>query len=98
MRLKFNAVPELLEQVAAWPRSANCEVRVQVSYRYGKRYVTIGAWFRRRNGDWWRRNALHFAPDELDAALVALSEARRVVRLPQDVPEPPTLPDPMGEG
>src|ERR1035441_4139876 len=97
MRLKFNAVPELLEQVAAWPRSANCEVRVQGSYIYGITVGTIGAWFRRRNGDWWRRNALHFAPDELDAALIALSEARRVVRLPQDVPEPPTLGAGAGE-
>src|ERR1017187_2736152 len=92
MRLKFNAVPELLEQVAAWPRSANCEVRVQGSYRYGKRYVTIGAWLRRRNGDWGRRNALHFAPDELDAALIALQEAARVERLPRHLPEPP-IPD-----
>jgi uncharacterized protein YhjY with autotransporter beta-barrel domain len=95
VRLKFNAEPELLEQVAAMARSANSEIRVQVNYRYGKRYVTLGVFFRRRGGDWWRRNAIHLGPDELDAVLVALHKARNVIRMPQDVPEPPIPGDPM---
>ena len=95
MKLKFNAPADLLELVAALPRSRSCEVRVEVNRKYGKRYVTIAVWLRKRGGEWWRRNALHFAPDELDAVLVALHKARNVIRMPQDVPEPPIPGDPM---
>ena len=95
-KLRFNAVPDLVEAIAALPRSANCEFRIDVNRRYGKRYVSLGNWFKRKGGvDWWRREAIHFTPDELDAVLVALHEARRIVRLPQDVPEPPIPGDPM---
>ena len=98
MKLKFNAIPDLLAEIASLPRSANSEVRVQVNRRYGKRYVTLALWFQRRGeGSWWRRNAIHMGPDELDQVLVALHEARRVLRLPQDVPEPPTPGDGQGE-
>jgi hypothetical protein len=96
-QLKFNAVPELVEQVAILPKSANSEVRFQVNRRYGKRYVSISLWFRKRGGEWWRRTAMHFAPDELDQALVALHKARTSLRIAQDVPEPPTPDVGVGE-
>src|SRR5271169_395910 len=93
-KLKFNAIPDLIEAIAALPRSANNEFRVDVNRRYGKRYVSLGNWFRRKGGlEWWRREAVHFAPDELDAVLVALHRAREVLRMPQDVPAPPALPE-----
>jgi hypothetical protein len=95
-KLKFNAVPDLVAAIAALPRSANCEFRIDVNLRYGKRYVSLGNWFKRKGGlGWWRREAIHFAPDELDAVLVALHKARNVIRMPQDVPEPPIPGDPM---
>ena len=91
MRLKFNATPEMLEEVAVLPRSSNSQYRVTLNRRYGKRYVSLGNWFRRKGGlSWWRREAIHFAPDELDAVLIALHSARQSLRIAQDVPEPPS--------
>ena len=92
-KLKFNATPELVRLVGEVRQSANSEYRIQVNYRYGHRYVTLSLWFRKRGGDWWRRSAQHFTPDELDAVLVPLHEACNLARLPQDVPEPPSLGD-----
>jgi hypothetical protein len=81
-KLKFRALPELVALIATFTRSANSELRVEVNRRYGKRYVSASVWFRRRGmGDWWRRSALHFAPDELDQVIVALQAASATRRL-----------------
>ena len=91
-KLKFRALPELVALIATFTRSANSELRVEVNRRYGKRYVSASVWFRRRGmGDWWRRSALHFTPDELDAVLPALHLAGSAARIAQDVPESPIL-------
>ena len=87
-KLKFNARPELIQQVGEVRQSANSEFRIQVNRRYGHTYATISLWFRKRGGDWWRRNAQHFTLDELDAVMVALHLARNVLRIAQGTPEP----------
>jgi hypothetical protein len=96
-KLKFNAAPELIQLVAEVRQSANSQFRIQVNRRYGHTYVTLSLWFRKRGGDWWRRSAHHFTPDELDAVLPALRLAGSAARIAQDVPEPPTLGAGAGE-
>ena len=84
-KLKFRALPELVALIATFTRSTNSELRVEVNRRYGKRYVSASVWFRRRGmGDWWRRSALHFAPDELDQVIVALQAAAEALK--EDTP------------
>ena len=80
-QLKFHALPELIQRIVALPRSANCELRIEVNSRYGKRYVSAEVWLRKRGGEWWRRNAVHFTPDELGPVLVALRKARTMLRV-----------------
>ena len=91
-KLKFNAAPELIRLVAEVRQSANSQFRIQVNRRYGHTYVTLSLWFRKRGGDWWRRSAHHFTPDELDAVLPALHLAGSTARIAQGLPEPP-IPD-----